>query len=176
MGESLSDANIAALDLKIEAIDYKDEGALTTFLDLAEEYYREEWPQEAAQNNWRERFRGLLIERCKTDPMRWLWLVRHESKLVGLAIFYVTGPEDARLATIGDLYVRGNYRHRHVGSLLLEKIRNEVANYKATRLKATVGVDELGRVKFLENNGFSVERLNMVLDLDNPTGDNDIDA
>lgn len=67
--------NTATAALTVRDIDPNDSVALERFLDVTEEYFREDWPEELSRPNWRERYKELLLARCKTDPKRWLWLI-----------------------------------------------------------------------------------------------------
>lgn len=154
------------VDVAIRRVDPGDTKALDEFLDLTEEYFREDWPEELAIRNWRERYRDRLLERLRKDPRRWLWMAYAGPELVGLAHFNVTGPDGDGLGTIKDIYVRAAHRNKKVGSRMLELVLEELRKAGARRIKASVQVDELGRQRFLEQAGFRVERLYMALDIE----------
>ncbi|MCA8938633.1 MAG: GNAT family N-acetyltransferase [Planctomycetes bacterium] len=141
-----------------------------SFLSITEEHYTESWPEEVCQNKWREHYSRTVTERMKTDVRRWLWLVEFEGKVVGLANFYLTGPQDQRIGTIQELYIRPAYRGRRIGYALFAKVKEELVKSDAKRIKASVAVDELGSMKFFENYGFRLERVNLVLNTD-PEGE-----
>lgn len=160
-------ATRAATDsLTIREIDPADEASLGQFLDITEEYYGEDWPDEIRRPNWRQRYRDELLARYKSDPKRWLWLVYKGDDLVGLANFYVSGAKDDRLGNIAEIYVRARARNRKTGTKVIAMAREAMRNAGATRIKASVQVDELGHIKFWENLGFRIERLNLLMDLD----------
>ncbi len=163
---SLSQLKNTAAGLTVREIDPTDPAALERFLDLTEEYYREDWPEEIGRANWRERYKDHLLARCKSDPKRWLWLLHFNDELVGLANFYIVGASGDRIGSIAEVYVRASARNRKIGTQVFEMAKHEMRKAGATRIKASVQMDELGRVKFWETLGFRIERLHMVLDLD----------
>jgi len=162
----LSKLKNTAAGLTVREIDPNDPVALEQFLDLTEEYYREDWPDETRRTNWRERYKDHLLARCKSDPRRWLWLLYSNEELVGLANFYIIGASGDRIGNLAEVYVRASARNRKIGTHVFAMAKDEMREAGATRIKASVQVDELGRVKFWETLGFRIERLHMVMDLD----------
>lgn len=158
--------NTAATALTVREIDPSDRSALELFLDVTEEYYREDWPDEIAIPKWRDRYRDLLLARCESDPKRWLWLIYSGEELLGMANFYVTGAPGDRLGNIAEVYVRAAARNRKIGTKIISMAREALHKAGATRIKASVQIDELGRLKFWENLGFRIERLHLVMDIE----------
>lgn len=85
---------------------------------------------------------------------------------MGLANFYITGATGDRLGNIAEVYIRAVARNRKIGTRVFAMAREAMRKAGATRVKASVQVDELGRIKFWENLGFRIERLHLVMDLD----------
>jgi GNAT superfamily N-acetyltransferase len=164
--QNTATATAAPPALRTQEVDPTDDRALDQFINITEEYFRENWPEELDRPNWHDRYRELLRARCAADPRRWLWLVWHGDELVGLANFYITGAAGDRIGSIAELYIRAAARNRKLGTKIFALARDAMRGAGATRIKASVQVDELGRVKFWESLGFKIERLHMVMDVE----------
>ncbi len=151
--------------LEVEAADAISGNNLDKFLDLTEEYFRENWPQNLrGHKDWRAHYRDWLKTRSRETKRR-LWIIKIGGKPAGLANFYSSGLETARVGPPAEFYGRPAFRRRGVGADLFELIRAELEKDACRILKSEVQPDEPGRMNFWENLGFKGEKVQMALDL-----------
>lgn len=153
-------------DITVRPVNPGVQADLESLLDLIEDYYREAWPHEAAIADWRDRYRVGLFDQIQKSRRSWLWRAYVGDDLVGLATFHLAGAETDQVGVVDELYVKPIHRHKHVGRSLIEAVKRELAEAGARRIRASVQFDELGNIKFFESYGFRIDRLNIVLDLD----------
>lgn len=151
--------------LDIEHADALSGANLDAFLDITEEYFRENWPQNLrGHGNWRTHYREWLKTRSRETKRR-LWIMKIGGKVAGLANFYSSGPEHERVGHLAEFYVRPDFRRRGVGRDFFELIRDELLKDGCRIIKSEVQPDEPGRMNFWETLGFKVEKVQMSLDL-----------
>ncbi len=154
-----------ASKLEIIKVDVATGQNLDDFIKLTEDYFRENWPDNLrGHKDWRVHYKGWLKERSKEGGRR-LWIVRVGGKDAGLANFYSTGPESQRVGHISEFYVRTDFRRRGIGRELFLLIRAELEKDGCRIIKSEVQPDEPGRMSFWEELGFTVEKVQMALNL-----------
>ncbi|MBP9892346.1 MAG: GNAT family N-acetyltransferase [Planctomycetes bacterium] len=138
---------------------------LDEFIKLTEEYFRENWPENLeGHSDWRTHYKSWLKTRAKEGGRR-LWTIKVGGKLAGLANFYSSGPEGARVGHISEFYVKPDFRRRGIGRDLFYMIRHELEKDGCRILKSEVQPDEPGRISFWEELGFEVVKVQMALNL-----------
>ncbi len=138
---------------------------LDEFIKLTEEYFRENWPENLkGHTDWRAHYKSWLKTRAKEGGRR-LWIIRSGGKTAGLANFYSSGPEGARVGHISEFYVRPDSRRRGIGRDLFYLIRHELETDGCRLIKSEVQPDEPGRISFWEELGFEVVKVQMALNL-----------
>ncbi len=151
--------------IKVQEVLLENKEDFQRYLNLYEEYYALEWPEEYRKPKWRQRFEAHLRKQHHDERKVWSWILFFKEKQVGLAHFYLSGPEGCFRGVLEDLYIQPAYRNRKLGQRFFERIKVLLQNYQAYEIQVPVQIDQLDRIRFWEAMGFRIGRFNMMKEL-----------